>query len=200
MLLREEGKGQLFYWWDVAVGSWRLGYTKVRGMKEGKIPTSNQCTFSSYRDGCAQAEEISTATQLASLVCWERQIGDGNIWKHCPLQRASTLLTQPRLKACCERWCHTLTSPTPPCIASSILNVSGIVQRNYLPVIDIIHRQRRIWVRIIWSQTINAVMIFCSGFGQAPVSEEFLIQDWGLQIIRMCAGWLPAAAQQLFSR
>lgn len=27
-----------------------------------------------------------------------------------------------------------------------------------------------------------------------------LIQDWGLQIIQMCAGWLPAAAQQLFRR
>lgn len=174
MLLGGEGKGQFFYWWDVAVGSLRLGYIKVRSMKEGKILTSNQCTSSSNRDECAQNEEISTATPLASLVHWKRQIGNGNIWKHCPLQSPSTLLTHLRamcLRACCERWCHTLTSPTSLCISSSILHVSGAVPRNYLPMIDIIHRQR-ICVRIIWPQTINAMIIFCSGFEQAPVSEE----------------------------
>lgn len=131
VLLGEEGKGQFFYWWDAAAGSLKLGYTKVRSMKEGKIPTYHQSTSSSYKDGWAQTGEISFATQLASLVCWKKQTGGGNIWS--PLQRPSTLLTHLRL-ICLKpavRWCQTLTSPTSLFISSSILNVSGIVQRNY---------------------------------------------------------------------
>lgn len=109
MLLGEEGKGQFFYWWDVAVGSLKLGYTPVRSMKEGRIPTSHQGTFSSCRDGWAQTGEVSFATPVASLVCWKGQLEGGNIWNHCPLQRPCTLLTHLRLiclKACCEMLSH----------------------------------------------------------------------------------------------
>lgn len=87
VLLGEEGKGHFFYWRAVAVGFLRLGYTKVRSIKEGKIPPSYQCAFSSCWDGCAQMEEISTATQLASLVCWKDKLGMEHL-KTLPLAEA----------------------------------------------------------------------------------------------------------------
>ena len=61
---------------------------------------------------------------------------------HKLLQRPSALLTHSRLictKVYREKWCHFPTSPTALFIFSSIFDVSGNVQRNYLPLISSAH-------------------------------------------------------------
>lgn len=61
---------------------------------------------------------------------------------HKLLQSPSTLLAHSRLictKAYCEKWCQLPTSPISLFIFSSDLNVSGNVERNYLPLISSAH-------------------------------------------------------------